>query len=259
MLRKEILEKIRKNIKRRRSILIVGRKGAGKTWLLKQLEGIYIEFPLMHYILEQIVFNLHLKTKTSPKYMSIPSLYKICRKKLNKLTILIDDLHTARRPLMNILEKMILDGAVIIGASEKSVFQSLFYEVINLESMTREEILEMLNSFKIKDKNTLDIIFSKSLGFPGKAVELAKQYKIGLSNKEIKKNNLNSLVRYFMELKPSFPERVDLFPLWLLFIVGFGAFAFKVLLYSEDRFRDGYTIAMFGYLALIIYKAVRRR
>ena len=184
MLRYEEIQKIKENVRRKKSTLIYGREGIGKTWILKKLEeenGIYIEYPGMKFMLESIVKSKNIPCEKNTRYMTIAELLKLVKPYLKDILILLDEFEDARISTIKLIKKLIKEGATIVAASNKKHFTYIFREVIEIKPLPRLDSEYLLyNLVESIDNLSADIIITKSLGYPGKIVELAKAYEIGL-------------------------------------------------------------------------------
>lgn len=257
MFRSEEIEMLKKNIRRKKSTIVLGRKGAGKTWLLSHIKGIYIEYPGMKLILSAIIKKYDIYTERDPRYLSTAELLDAARPKLTSTILLLDEFDDVRRPVIKLIGKLVNEGATVIAAGERKRWTGMFREIIGLKSFSRIEAEALVcKTIAETDPLAVDIITTKSLGYPGKIVELAKAYKIALDNRDVNPQSANSIVKFFNELRPEFPEKTDIFPVWMLFVIGFGFLAYKYTFYSNSDWNTGYMVAAMGYISLIFYKLV---
>lgn len=256
MLRSKELEFLNENILRKKSTLILGRKGSGKTWMLSHLKGIYVEYPGMKLILEAIVKKFDLYTERAPRYMNTAELLDAVRPKLKKTVLLLDEFDDARRPVIRLIEKLAGEGATVIAASERKPWTSCFRDTIKLLPLNRKESEALACATFGADDFALDIIVTKSLGYPGKIIELCKAYEIALKNWDVEPENRNSIVTFFNELKPEFPEKTDILPFEYLFVIGFGLLIIKFFFWDKGNFKMGYVLGGLGYLTLILWRTL---
>ena len=267
--REKEVEQVEEFIKRRRSVLILGIKGIGKTTFLKFLEkkhkGCYIEHCSPKSVLENLVNYFNIKTKRSTRYLTINELFRLVKPfiKRKKPLVLVDDVDFLSKYCGKLLQKIESCGAVIVGASERHIWNFSFKEKIVLDYLSREDSKELARCFlrEIATEDVLDLIATKSFGLPEKIKEICGEYEFAFKNLEVVPFDKKSLFDFFMQIKPHIPKRANIFPTWLLFVIGFGALTIKVLLYSKGDFHDAYIIAAFGYTSLIIYRlaTLRRR
>jgi len=255
LLRSEEIEALKEDIKRRKSTVVLGRRGVGKTWLLLHMKGIYVEYPGMKLILSAIVKQKDIYTERDPRYLTIAELLDAVRPKLASTVLLLDEFDDARKPVIKLIEKLVSEGATIIAAGERKPWSSCFRDTLALKPLSRVEAEALVcSTITETDPLAVDIIVTKSLGYPGKIVELAKAYKVALENGDVNPRSANSVVKFFTELRPEFPDKIDILPVWSLFVLGFGALAVKVFLYDKGDWHDAYLFAAVGYAALIVYK-----
>jgi len=255
MLRIEELNAISRNLTRKKSTIVLGRKGAGKTWLLMHLKGIYVEYPGMKLILSAIIKEKDLYTERDPRYLTIAELLDVVRPKLKSTVLLLDEFDDARRPVIRLIEKLIIEGATVVAAGERKPWTGIFRETLALGPLPREDAVRLAYlTAREPEQIVIDMIVTKSLGYPGKIVELSNAYNIGFKNGDVNPCKTNSIIKFFSELKPEFPEKIDIMPLWLLFVIGFGLLAYKYVFYSNADWNTGYMVAAMGYISLIIYR-----
>ena len=255
MLRTNELEEIKEHLKRKKSAIILGRRGVGKTWLLLHTKGIYVEYPGMKLILAAIVRSKDIYTERDPRYLTTAELLDAVRPKLHSTVLLLDEFDDARKPVIRLIEKLASEGATIIAAAERKPWANCFRETIEPRPFTRAEAASLVcATITETDPLAVDIIVTKSLGYPGKIVELSKAYRIALENRDVNPTKPNSILKFFLELRPEFPDKIDILPVWALFVIGFGALAVKVFLFNRGDWHDAYLFAAIGYASLIVYK-----
>jgi AAA+ ATPase superfamily predicted ATPase len=264
--REKELEEIQEHIKHGQSVLILGRKGIGKTTLLRhiaeKMKGIYVEFPSAKAILEEIVSHLAIPLEKNTRYITTKELLDLVRQRKRKqVVLLIDEAESISKFCGRVLEKLQDEDFIIIGASEKKVWNFRFRNELELRPLSREQSKELAEEFlgDLATPLVLDLIATKSLGVPGKIKEICSDIKAYHKNLDILLIDKKSVFEFFRNVKPEFPERINIFPLWALFVVGFGALLVKVLLYSKGNFHDAYMVAAFGYMSLIVYRIVKSK
>jgi hypothetical protein len=261
-------ELIKKSIANRKSIILLGQKGIGKTYLLKSIElnfkACYIEHLTVKNILEKIAANLKVNSRISLRYLNIEELSELVMpilKKRNKV-ILLDNCESISKPVARLLEK-ISEYSAIIAAAERKPWSFRFREELNLIPLDRNSSKELATKLiNLKDNFILDLIATKSLGNPGKICEICRDFSLAIDNYDLDLLNKNSIIKFFLGIKPTFPNRINIFPIWLLFVTGFGLLIVKYFFYSESDWNTGYMIAAMGYTSLIIYRLIndkRRR
>ena len=264
--REDELEEIQEHIKHRQSVLILGRKGIGKTTLLKyiakKMNGVYVELPSTKAILEEIVSHLNIPLEKNVRYMTTKELLDLVRQNTRKPTILfIDEADSISKFCGRVLEKLQDENFIIIGASEKKVWNFRFRNELELQPLSREQSKELAEELlgDLATPLVLDLVATKSFGVPGKIKEICNDIKAYQKNLDLLIIDKKSVFDFFKNVKPEFPERINIFPLWALFVVGFGALLVKVLLYSKGNFHDAYMVAAFGYMSLIVYRLITVR
>ncbi len=262
--RKDELEKIEEILKMKRSLLILGQKGIGKTTILRYIaenfNGCYVEHFSVKQALISLLNHFKLPTKRSPRYMTTKELFDLLDSflKRDEVILLIDDIDTISKSSGKILGLLEDYGVVIVGASEKKVWKFRFRETLELKYLSREESKELAKKF-LKKKSSdlvLDLVATKSMGVPGKIKEICKDYKIAFENFDVNPFDKKSIFDFFIDIRPHIPERIDIFPVWLLFVLGFGVLFVRNVMYSQGHFSDAYLIGAYGYLALITYRLV---
>jgi len=260
MLRDEEIRILNENVKRKKSTLIFGREGVGKTWLLLHIKGIYIEYPGMKLILEEIIKSKNIPTERNTRYMTIAELLKIVQPHLEKSILLIDEFEDARSQTIKLIKKLINGGATVVAASTKKFYTNIFREILELKPFSRLDSEYLLyNTIKSVDRLSADIIVTKSLGYPGKIIELAKAYEIGIRNGDIYPSSTKSILNFFNGLRPEFPERINLLPFEYLFAIGFGMLIIKYIYFDKGDLRTAYMLGGFGYITLIIWRALQMK
>ncbi len=260
MLRGEEIEILDENIKRKKSTLILGREGIGKTWLLLHLRGIYVEYPGVKFILERIIKAKEIPVDKNTRYMTVAELLEVTKPYLKNIVLLIDEFEDARIQTIKLIKKLIKEGATIVAASAKKRYTYIFRDILELNSFSRLDSEYLLyNSIGSVDKLSADIIITKSLGYPGKIIELARAYEIGIKNNDIDTEDTKSILKFFSELKPVFPERIDILPFEYLFAIGFGLLIIKYIYFDKGDLRTAYMLGGLGYLTLIVWRTIQTR
>ena len=206
--------------------------------------------------------HLGVFTERNVRYMTTNELLDIVRESLKKpLVLLVDEVETISRFGGRVLNKLAEAGVIVVGASEKKVWGFPFRNEIELKLLSREQSKELAEKLlgNLATPLVLDLIATKSLGVPGKIREICEDVKAYHKNLDLIIIDEKSVFDFFRDVKPEFPERINIFPLWMLFVIGFGALLVKVLLYSKGNFHDAYIVAAFGYMSLIVYRLVRER
>ena len=262
--RKKDIETIEETIRKQRSLLILGQKGMGKTTLLKHIrkteKACYVESTSVKQILIAILKHYRIQAERSPKYLTTRELLYLIKPfvKENKTVLLVDDAESLSKSTANLLEKLEDMGVIIVGASQKKVWKFRFRETLELKYLSREESKELAERFLKKKSSALvlDLVATKSMGVPGKIKEICKDYKIAFENFDVNPFSKKSIFDFFIDIRPHIPERIDIFPVWLLFVLGFGVLFVRNVMYSQGHFSDAYLIGAYGYLALITYRLV---
>ena len=258
------LEQIDEFIRKKRSFLIIGIKGIGKTTLLKHIakkyNACYIEYGSMKQILETLINYFGIYVEKNIKYLTIQEFLNLILPYLRdkKPVLLVDEIGSLSKHGGKLLEKLEDEGAIISGASEKRVWNFRFREKLELSYLSRDEAKELAEKYlgSKASEVVFDLVATKSFGVPGRIKEICRDYLIAYKNLDIVPFDKKSIFEFFSEIRPHIPERVNIFPLWLLFVIGFGALTVKVLLYSKGNFHDAYMVAAFGYMSLIVYRLV---
>lgn len=140
------LEQIQKFIKRKRSFLILGIRGIGKTTLLKYMQkeykACYIEYGgSTKQILETLTRHFKIHTERSIKYFTIQDILELIVPyiKRRKTILLIDEMDSLSKHGAKLLAKLEDDGVVIIGASERKIWSFRFRERLELSYLSRRE------------------------------------------------------------------------------------------------------------------------
>ena len=249
-MRMDLKFKIKEIIAMKKSILLLGPKGIGKTHILKRLNGIYIEYPSAKQILQAIIKHYKLSNR---KYSTIPEQMKLVKNHLHRTVLLLDNCSDIYKPTKKLIENLINQGAVVVAASRRKLY--FCKAIIRIKELSKKEALELLKKILPYAKNMVyRIIINKSYCNPGKIIELSKEYNIGIKNVIFNPLNDKSIIRFFLKLRPQMPQRIDILPVWTMFLFGFGALTIKVLMYSQGDFKDAYIVAAFGYTSLIIYR-----
>lgn len=247
------LKKLEKNIQLKRSTVIIGVKGTGKTYLLRQLPGIYVDYPSAKQIISAIMINHRI---AGFRWASIPEQLELIRKYLQSTTLLLDNCEIVYKPTVRFLERLQDEGVTLICASERKL--SFCREKVELKAMSPKQSRELIKQLvRTIHPTAMRIIVHKSLGNSGKIIELVKDYQLGIKYLQINPNDEASIVNYFLDLRPQMPERIDIFPVWLLFALGFGALAVKTIFFDSGSWHEGYMIASLGYLVLIVYRMLQ--
>jgi hypothetical protein len=258
----EIAE-LREHIKHKHSVLITGRKGVGKTTFLKfvaeKTGGCYVEFASTKPILEAVINHLGLITEKNIRYCTIQELLDLIRPSLKKPVVLVlDEGDSISKYCGKMLDKLSEENIVIIAASEKKVWNFRFRKEIQLYPLNRKQAKELSGEY-LGPRATpllLDLVATKSLGFPGKIKEICDDINTFHKNLELDTHSENSVFKFFKDIKPQFPDRINILPLWFLFVIGFGLLLLRYYFYQWGDFQEGYLVAMFGYTSLILYRLV---
>lgn len=260
------IEEIKEHIKHKHSVLIIGRKGVGKTSFLKFIAektgGCYVEYSATKPILEALIVHLNIPAEKNIRYCTIQELLDLIRPSLKKpVVLLLDEADSISKYCGKMLDKLSEENIVVIAASEKKVWGFNFRKSIELNPLNRKQSKELASDFLGYRTSPLilDLIATKSLGLPGKIKEICGDVRIYHKNLELSLHNENSIFKFFKDIRPEFPDRVNIFPLWLFFVIGFGFLMLRYYFYSWGDFQEGYLVAMFGYTSLILYRLLMIR
>jgi len=263
--RQKEFEFIKECISKKRSLILLGTKGIGKTYMLRLIEAnfraCYIDSLSIKNLLTKIATALKIQFRRSMRYMTSEELLEAIIPVLKKThrPILLDNCENISKPVVKILEQL-NEFTTIIAAAEKKPLKLRFREELELRPLDRGDAKELASKvLQLKDNFVLDLVATKSLGVPGKVMEICRDYSIAIDNFEVDPLDRNSITKFFLGVKPQIPERVNIFPVWALFVVGFGMLAAKYFFYSNSDWNTGYMIAATGYMVLIVYRAISER
>lgn len=263
--RQKEMEFVKECISKRRSLILLGTKGIGKTYMLRLIEAnfraCYIDSLSIKNILTKIATALKIQFKRSMRYMASEELLEAIIPVLKKTRrpILLDNSENISKPVVRILEQL-NEFTTIIAAAEKKPLMLRFREELELKPLDRAAAKEFASKvLQLKDNFVLDLVATKSLGVPGKILEICRDFSIAIDNFEIDLLDRNSITKFFLGVKPQIPERINIFPVWTLFVIGFGLLAAKYIFYSNSDWNTGYMIAATGYMILIIYRTMSER
>jgi hypothetical protein len=172
--------------------IILGRKGSGKTYALKNLRGRYFISP-----------NLSvedLKTLTDSKGGLNTQLNSLLNSR--RLVLLIDNLHEAQPRKKNLLLQL-SEKHTIIAASLFVPRGFEHWHTVKLEPLSERECLKLLKKHGLSLEKKKEIV-KKSKGNPGKLIQMADmQSKIGYYKTPGRELNFNSnqLVNYVLSLR----------------------------------------------------------
>ncbi|MHA1874285.1 MAG: AAA family ATPase [Candidatus Heimdallarchaeaceae archaeon] len=199
------LQEIEDFIKKRRSFLIIGIRGIGKTTLLKHLakkyNACYVEYGSLKQILETLIDYFNIDLERSPKSMTIQELLDVIRPlvRKNKTIILVDDADSLSKHAGKLLEKLEDENALIICASEKHVWNFRFRETLELGYLSRDESKELAEKYlgKKSSEIVLDLVATKSMGVPGKIKEICRDFLIADKNNDVNIFDKKSIFDFF--------------------------------------------------------------
>lgn len=222
--------------------------------------GCYVEFASTKPILEAVINHLGLITEKNIRYCTIQELLDLIRPSLKKpVVLLLDEADSISKYCGKMLDKLSDENIVVIAASEKKVWGFNFRKEIQLNPLNRKEAKELAGEL-LGPKATsllLDLVATKSLGFPGKIKEICDDINTFHKNLELDTHSENSVFKFFKDVKPQFPDRINILPVWLLFVLGFTALAVKMFYFQQGDWKDAYVIAAFGYATLAVWKLVQ--
>lgn len=253
------LNKVEQALKRQKSTIVLGIKGIGKTALLEEIakrhKSVFVEYGSLKQILQALV--KHFCLEFNSKYATIPEMLQAVKPliKKHKPLIIIDDMDYIGKPSCRTLEKLTYLGATILGAAEKKP-KFDFKETINLKQLSRQHskmlAFKLLKSYS--NEELLNLIATKSEGIPQKIVEICQDYKIGFKYLDFNPLDRKSVHKFIAGIVPKIAQRVNILPVWLLFVLGFTALTIKVFLFDKGDWKDAYIVAAFGYASLAIWK-----
>ncbi len=132
--------------------------------------------------------------------------------------------------------------------------------MIEIKPLSRLDLEYLLyNLVESIDNLSVDIIITKSLGYPGKIVGLAKAYEMGVENLDINPLNRKSVISFFREIHSQMPERINVLPFEYLFAIGFGLLITKYIYFGNGNLRTAYFLGGLGYLILIIWRTLKMK
>jgi hypothetical protein len=147
---------IKSGIKRERNLLVLGDLGLGKSWLLKQSQGLYFEPCTSAQLLKKICKNLRLK----PKKNIDANLKKL---RSRKIVLLLDDFNHFTLQTRRIIARL---NATVIATSEKRV-RYAFHEVLKLKPLRFKESKALVRKIlRTKNKLVINLIANVSGGSP---------------------------------------------------------------------------------------------
>ena len=264
--RKKEIREIKQHIEHKQSVLITGRKGVGKTFLLKNLaarsNAVYVEFATTKPILEALVEYFEIPVTRNTKYMTAKELLDLVRPFLDKSpVILLDEASSITKYCGRVLNKLAEEGVIFIGASKKKVWNFRFKKTIELEPLSKKESKELADKLlgKISTSLLVDLTVTKSLGIPGKIKEICEDAKAYQATLELDILSESSVYDFFKDIKPEFPEKINILPFEYLFAVGFGLLLTKYLYFDKGDLRTAYLMGGLGYLTLIVWRALNTR
>ena len=213
-----VIEKIKSLLKKGKNILIVGEKGSGKSFIIKQLSNEVIPFPTMKRILSKV-----------SKGKSISELVENLRSGI----IYIDDIDYLSIKSFRILEE-ISKKVQIVATSRKELRKDIF-KIVRLKPINKFEAFAMAKRYlKNKNRNVWIEISNKSMGNIGNIIKLCKDPK-----------------------EKVFIRKIDIFPLKYVPIVAFFLLILKYHYYINNIYQLGYLFGMVGWSFLIVYRILK--
>jgi len=183
--------------------------------------------------------------------IQIERINKILRNK--SFIIIMDDFAELGNSTIKILKKL---GTLVIGASRGKIKRFEFDEFIELGPLEKEQSKELI-MYMVNNEEAANLIYTKTFGLPKAIINLCNEYRILKRFGEIE--NRKDLHFFISKKKQVILKRINLLPLSAVVFVGYLLLVTKYLLFGIGSYKEGYIVAILGYLAIALRYTKNRR
>lgn len=228
-------------LKRRQSVNILGMSGVGKTAFINLIKEnvsntILISMCTPTQFLNRLAKKFRIHTADTD--------LKIERLKEKNFVILVDD-YAEIRPQLNRILKLI--GCPVVGTSRARIRRFFFNKTIELKPLSEDASKHIIKKF-VKDKRVVRLLLHKTQGLPERIVRYTEDYL--KCRKDLK--TTRDVHRFACDLMPVIIKRINLLPLSAIFLIGYLLLISKYVFYGMEDYKEGYLVAIFGYLAIAV-------
>ncbi len=253
--RKKEIELVLSAINRKRSVLIIGKKGIGKTEFLKNIssKGIYCSSMPTRQLLLDIMFSM----KIDKKGLSNTKLMLDEILKHNRKVLFIDDIDFANKNSISIINNLKNEGFVIVSAGIKEPKNIDFFEKIELTALSfSESVLMIKSNYKLPD-SIVSAIARISGGVPREIIDNSNDAKNSIESGFLDEKNKNEINNYINELENKQRRSVLLSASFLLPFAYF-MLSLRYILYFQKNYKAGYLTATAAYLIFAFFRNRRK-
>jgi len=255
--RDEELGKIIDSITYRKSLLITGVNGIGKTSILREVfelqkeNSIWLQAPFTpRELLEAIARKLMLSRGGRMGELWRRVMW-VLNQREDPLILFLDDFDALSTNARKLLKKMGENVTLIASAERRVTFP--FEEELELKPLSRKHSLELVE-WKLGDVDdwVKNVIATHSLGIPGKIMELCKRYEIARKFGRKKHEIIELLTRG----RPIIWKKVNLLSTSSIISLAYLLLVLKVLLHGASS-KGALTVAIFGYATMALARLLR--
>ncbi len=259
--RKDIVEEVLYNLERKRSTLILGESGMGKTTLLKHLQQDYLKNSVLvnarpaSNITEKLAQHLSipLVTTRGRRKRMFELLDDIVRKASEDLIVIIDEVEEATKQTKKIIKLLQRSGLTILGAGTSSQGINFSAEV-RLRGFTNEEASELIHKL-IKNSGLVE--YENELAKIGNPEELKNACEDLLIAHKM--GDLKDKAEYKSELKSRQLKKINLVSTYDLVSLGYLLITLRYVFYGQKMYSIGYLLSTVAYMMFFLFRRKRKK